>query len=65
MQSIKSDLNNKFNIIEITIDMGLYFRNSRLDRIRDAALETELVKGEVAEDILSSISENEDYESAK
>lgn len=53
------------NIIEITIDMGLYFRNSRLDRIRDVALETELVKGEVAEDILSSMSENEDYESAK
>ena len=45
------------NIIEISIDMGLYFRNCRLDRIRDAAIERELVEGEVAEDILNEIAE--------
>lgn len=26
------------NIVEITIDMGLYFRNTKLDRERDAAV---------------------------
>lgn len=35
------------NIIEISIDIGLYFRNTRLDKIRDEQLAGELAKTEV------------------
>ena len=27
------------NFLEITVDIGLYFRNARLDRLRDAEAE--------------------------
>ncbi len=36
------------NLVEISIDMGLYFRNVKLDRLRDAA-ETVLVVEETIE----------------